>query len=345
MDKDVIKIIDKNYEHNAYVTSQIVAYIDVYNVELQKIIQTNLNKVSDIETRYSIFLNHLLFDGNEYYLNNYLLNNIKLLNTQTFKNNPYYKNITFSSFCYGDVELKKITYKPFMLFPYGEINVDGYKETNPMGFFTQPFSFPTLFQDKREWMMINPNEIITMQESIDQAYGNVLTFGLGVGYFAYMVSLKDNVNTITIVEKDPKIISIFKKVILPQFEYKQKIIIINDDAIEYMKKTKKPYDFTFGDIWHDAIDGVTLYIKMKQNEKKMQCSKFNYWIEKTILYRIRYYIYIVIFDLMDGLNKTYHESILNIIKSYFLKLPKLDYEQYLSIDYIKNIFINNLEIN
>ena len=47
----------------------------------------------------------------------------------------------------------------------------------------------------------------------------------------------------------------------------------------------------------------------------------------------------------NGLNKTYHESILNSIKSYFLKLPKLDYEQYLSIDYIKNIFINNLEIN
>ena len=79
MDKDIIKTIDKSYEHNAYVTSQIVAYIDSYNVELQKIIQTNLNKASDIETRYAIFLNHLLFESNEYYLNNYLLNNIQTL--------------------------------------------------------------------------------------------------------------------------------------------------------------------------------------------------------------------------------------------------------------------------
>lgn len=345
MNKEIIKKIDKCYEDNAYVTSQIVSYIDSYNVELQKIIQKSFVKTDNIETRYSVFLNNLLFNGDEYYLKNYLSNNVKLLDPRMFKNNPYYKHFNFSSFSYGSIELKKITYKPFMLFPYGEINVDGYNEANQMGFFTQPFSFPALFQDKREWMMINPNEIITMQKSIDEASGNVLTFGLGLGYFAYMVSLKENVKTVTIIEKDPKIISVFKKIILPQFENKQKIIIINDDAIDYMKKCELRYDFTFGDIWHDAIDGVSFYIKMKQNEKYMRCTKFSYWIEKTILYRIRYYIYIVIFDLMDGVNKIYKEDILNTIKSYFIKLPILDYELYLSMDYIKNIFIYNVEIN
>ena len=40
-------------------------------------------------------------------------------------------------------------------------------------------------------MTITPDEIETMKEAVDQAFGNVLTFGLGLGYYAYMVSEKD----------------------------------------------------------------------------------------------------------------------------------------------------------
>ena len=60
-------------------------------------------------------------------------------------------------------------------------------------------------------MLITPNEIETMKKSISEATGNVLTYGLGLGYYAYMVSMKENVESVTIVEKDKEIIDLFKK--------------------------------------------------------------------------------------------------------------------------------------
>ena len=82
-------------------------------------------------------------------------------------------------------------------------------------------------------MLITPNEINTMQPVIDNVSGNVVTFGLGLGYFAYMCSIKNNVNGITIVEKDKNVIELFEKYILPQFEYKDKIKIVNSDAFDF----------------------------------------------------------------------------------------------------------------
>lgn len=61
--------------------------------------------------------------------------------------------------------------------------------------------FPAVLENERIWMTITPNEIETMKEAVDKAFGNVLTFGLGLGYYAYMVSEKVNVESITVVEK------------------------------------------------------------------------------------------------------------------------------------------------
>ena len=60
--------------------------------------------------------------------------------------------------------------------------------------------FPALLENDRIWMTITPNEIETMKEPVDGAFGNVLTYGLGLGYYAYMVSEKENVETVTIVD-------------------------------------------------------------------------------------------------------------------------------------------------
>ena len=66
-----------------------------------------------------------------------------------------------------------------------------------IGFFETEFKFPALLENDRIWMTITPNEIETMKEPVDGAFGNVLTFGLGLGYYAYMVSEKENVESVT----------------------------------------------------------------------------------------------------------------------------------------------------
>lgn len=81
-----------------------------------------------------------------------------------------------------------------------------------------------------------PNEINTMKDPIDKARGDVLTYGLGLGYYVYMVANKDEVRSITAVENDDEIIALFRQHILPQFSHPEKVIIVRDDA----KVTRKP---------------------------------------------------------------------------------------------------------
>ena len=59
-------------------------------------------------------------------------------------------------------------------------------------------------------MSITPNEIETMEEAVKAATGKVIVYGLGLGYYPYMISLKDEVKEIVIVENDIKIINLFK---------------------------------------------------------------------------------------------------------------------------------------
>ena len=125
-------------------------------------------------------------------------------------------------------------------------------------------------------MLITPNEIETMERVINDSKGRVLTYGLGLGYYAYMVSLKEEVEKVTIVEKDNKVIELFNKYILPKFKNKDKITIINADALVHIKNDKEDYDIVFIDIWHDVSDGLPLYLEFKKYEKKN--TKYYYWI-------------------------------------------------------------------
>ena len=134
-------------------------------------------------------------------------------------------------------------------------------------------------------MTITPNEIETMKEPIERAFGSVLTYGLGLGYYAFMTSEKDNVETVTIVESNRDVIDLFINHILPQFKHKDKIKIIESDAFDFAKNKTRigQYDMVFTDLWHDVSDGMDLYIKMKQYEDKLPNAIHLYWIEKSIL--------------------------------------------------------------
>jgi AraC-like DNA-binding protein len=60
-------------------------------------------------------------------------------------------------------------------------------------------------------MSITPNEIVTMREPVARASGRVLTLGLGLGYYAYMVHLKEDVTDVTVVEREQAVIDLFEK--------------------------------------------------------------------------------------------------------------------------------------
>ena len=210
---------------------------------------------------------------------------VHLLKNKDYENNPYLKNIKIPTKKLGKWELCYKTYVPYQAFVFDDpkITRDG-KIIPQIGFFEKEFSYPAVLESGTEWMLITPNEIHTMRAPISGAHGKVLTYGLGLGYFAYMVSEKESVSSVTIVERDKNAISLFRDIILPQMPRKDKINIICDDAF-YFAETRladSDFDFVFADIWHDPSDGVPAYKRLKETEKYLPSADFSYWIEKTL---------------------------------------------------------------
>lgn len=75
-----------------------------------------------------------------------------------------------------------------------------------LGWFDTSFRFPAVKENNLVWMTVTPNEINTIQPCVRQSHGNVLTFGLGLGYYAFHCLLKPDVRRVTVVERDPDII-------------------------------------------------------------------------------------------------------------------------------------------
>lgn len=210
---------------------------------------------------------------------------VHLLKNKDYENNPYLKNIKIPTKKLSKWELCYKTYVPYQAFVFDDpkITRDG-KIIPQIGFFEKEFSYPAVLESGTEWMLITPNEINTMRAPISGAHGKVLTYGLGLGYFAYMVSEKESVSSVTIVERDKNAISLFRDIILPQMPRKDKINIICDDAF-YFAETRladSDFDFVFADIWHDPSDGVPAYKRLKATEKYLPSADFSYWIEKTL---------------------------------------------------------------
>lgn len=219
---------------------------------------------------------------------------LSLLSPDEYINNPYYQNIKPKKIKQNHWEITYLTYEPYELFVSNDLTINSdYQEFPNIGYFDQPFTYLAVLENNREWMTLTPNEIETMKMAINQAKGKVITFGLGLGYFAYMVSLKESVKKITIIEKDATVIELFVNNILPFFEYANKIEIINIDAFVYLQKQmlNDQFDFAFVDLWHDVSDGVELYLKVKKYEERYNNTKFMYWIEESIISYLRWYLY------------------------------------------------------
>ncbi len=185
------------------------------------------------------------------------------------------KNWSFERECYAPYEAF-VCDDPVTLF-------DG-RVVPQIGFFEEAFSFPAVLEGGREWMTVTPNEITTMRAPIAAARGEVLTFGLGLAYFAFMAARKTEVSHVTVVERDPAVIKLYEEIIAPQNPYREKISIICDDAFHFAetRMAEGNYDMVFADIWHDPSDGTDAYVRLRACEKYLPRADYHYWIEKTL---------------------------------------------------------------
>ena len=233
-------------------------------------------------------------DGGEdsEFFRQYLAPSVRRLDAAKYRSDPYYKNIHFPNVRNDNWELRTDSLKAYQPFIWDDVQVDEtLRELPPLGYFNEEFPYPVVLQDGREWMLVTPNEVETIRPAIQAAHGRVVTFGLGLGYFPYMASLKADVDEVVVVERDPKVISLFEQYILPQFEQRGKIRIVCMDAFGYLDDVMpmERFDYLYADIWHDAGDGVPLYLRFNKYEEHFPETKFDYWIESTMLSYLRWY--------------------------------------------------------
>ena len=97
-------------------------------------------------------------------------------------------------------------------------------------------------------MSNTPMEQITHIKAINNAHGNVLIAGLGLGMFLHNIKNKKNIESITVIEYSNEVIQMVGK----YFKEYDKIKIINENIFDYIPNIK--FDFAFFDIWSDISE-------------------------------------------------------------------------------------------
>ncbi len=217
----------------------------------------------------------------------YLRKMIKGISPDDYRNDPFYRTVVLpdEETVFGPFTLRMQTLASceafvrddFVILPDGRL-------LPQIGYFTDAYRYPAVLENGREWMTLLPNEIQTTIPAVERARGRVLTYGLGLGYYAFRVSAKEDVSSVTVVEKSKELLDLFRKVLLPQFPHKEKIRLVCADAFDFAGQLKpdSPYDCVFADIWHDVGDGKELYLKFLDYEKNLPTALYDYWLEKTI---------------------------------------------------------------
>lgn len=222
--------------------------------------------------------------GNKEYIYK-LFNLSKKFDADWFGEDPYLKSVKIKDKKIGNFFLTNAVYEKGEIFQYDEPDFYNGLCVSKLGVCAEKVSFPAIYEGNMPWMSVCPSEIFSMKEDIERAFGKVLVLGLGLGYYPFVCSLKENVTEITIVELSGEVIDIFNAEIFPYFKNKEKIKVVKADAIEYLAKVnRKDYDFCFADIWESQTDGAYYYKKIKPFEKKLPETRFAYWIEESIKY-------------------------------------------------------------
>lgn len=286
------KIFDKNYE----ITRLYTAYLErcptlITKEAVEALTEEGLTPLDAVRALVCeiLGLNYEKAHDREL-IRDYITPSVRLLDSKRYTEDSYFKSIKIENKKIGDWELRREFYPPYRAVICDDLTIlpDG-TEIPQLGFFPDGFEFPAVLEGGNEWMTLTPVDMDTCTEAIAAARGRVVTFGLGLGYYAYRAAEKPEVSQVTVVERSEEVIKLFKSEILPQIPFSDKISIVNADAFEYARNImpKENFDLAFVDIWRDGGDGSEAYKKMKPLESLSPSTEFLYWIEGFIKSRIR----------------------------------------------------------
>ena len=225
--------------------------------------------------------------------------------------NPYYQDIKLDNVNYKTVRYEKVTIKKRTLMsmnfhqPMGKYLF----HYHPIGYFETDIDLPVLKEGEKVWMSPAISEIESMREGIEKGHGKCLTMGLGIGVLPYLWLLKDEVESVTVVEFNQDVINLFEKYIRPQFKIPKKLEIIHGNAFDYYNEEfLKKFDYVYVDFWESTEDGLAFYTKLM--EKKVNFPHMDYWVENSILNDVKYIVTPYLYTVYKG------NSIVDYISSF-----------------------------
>ena len=213
----------------------------------------------------------------------YLPRMVRLMSPAAVEDDLWFRALADLTVKEHDISLEQDTYAPCELFVANDFVMDEQGRVYPqLGWFAREVTYPALKEHGRVWMTVTPNEINTIRPFAQAVHGRVLAYGLGLGYFVCHALLNPAVESVTVVERNPAVIRLFRQYLASLLPRPDRLSIVQADAFDYARHTapQQAYDCVFTDLWHDVGDGLPLYRQMKAIETPGP--RYFYWLEKTL---------------------------------------------------------------
>ena len=270
---------------NYILLSSLFDYLKQRPDDIYKALVDNV-KASGVseEYAYATLLNSFLGLDDEF-INRYLVSMIVKDTTDKYLNNPFYQKMTIQPVDEGNLAIDYSYIEEYELFMQDEVDeyLDG-RLFAQVGYFDDFLKCLTIYEKEIVLAKFSPLIVNASISPLDEVSGKVACLGLEIGYFVYMAHLKDDVKSIVVYEQNKELINLFKKHILPKFDYPEKIKILNKDPLDILRaqSNKLNVDYIYVNMWNNIEDGVKEYPKYKKLEVTKSKTKYLYYLEQSI---------------------------------------------------------------
>jgi hypothetical protein len=161
---------------------------------------------------------------------------------------------------------------------YGDWFLDRRDPILIRGYFTgmQPASGNyRLFKRDTLWMSLTPRELESQAHHPLSARGHTVIMGLGMGALLFNVIQRQEVEKVTVVERDRQVVELFHQIANPKtWQGWEKVEIVIADALTW--KPDDPVDFLSVDIW-EKLGDERLRADGQQIQKNVRAKQVALW--------------------------------------------------------------------
>lgn len=136
------------------------------------------------------------------------------------------------------------------------------------------------------WMSLSPHEIESQELGCRYAFGHTVVMGLGMGWVAVNCALNAAVHKVTIIERDPDVIELFRTSGALDglaADVTVKIRIVQDDALTWLPD--EAVDFLYADIWRCLEEPQTLD-DVRQMQSHVQAGTIYFWGQELLIHAL-----------------------------------------------------------